>query len=114
MIDNYTVIKVSLYDVTEEPGSIHWHNRYDTSIIFLGIKNFINNFDSVYKLYNDYNLKITAWRNLYHREGLITKDIGIMIRGFKCYKYFKKRKCWTIERDYVIKKDVRKDFIKVV
>jgi hypothetical protein len=117
---NYTLIKISLYDVVKDTTSTHWTCIYDTSIIYLGIRDFKKRYQDIidkYKRYQDivdkyvgYNLQPYNYRNPFWREGTV-HNIGIMVRGFKCYKYWNDI---TINKDYVIHKDLMKDFVKVI
>ena len=111
MADNHTLIKLSLYNVTKNEGWTHWHCFYDTSIIFSGIRQFEKRYDSISEMYNDYDLKLYDTHNIFWKEG-IYKGIGLMIRGFKCYKRLKKKT--IIPRDHFIQKDVVKEFVIII
>ena len=111
MTKNYSIVKVSLYDITRKPGCIQWQCIYDATVIMKpGIKYFNDTYYNTLKLFDGFDLKPYSWKENYWYEG-IYKEIGIMVRGFKCYKY---RNNITINKNYVIHKDFMKDFVKVI
>ena len=114
MAKNYSIVKVSLYDITREPGSIQWHCIYDATIIMKpGIKYFNDTYYNTLKLFDGFDLKPYSWKENYWYEG-IYKEIGIMVRGFKCYSYLKRSNAHLTFRDAVVEKDWVKDFIVMI
>ena len=111
MISNYTIIKISLYSITNQKGSTLWHCIYDSSRISLGVSYFSNKYNSLIKLFENDNI-------IFDKDDMImdvtmysySDKIGVMIRGFKCYKELKRKP----SKYYIVEADVVKDFIKVI
>lgn len=114
MSKNYTIIKISLYSIIDKDHSVHWSLIYDTMIVFKGIRKFDSYYNSVLNKFKIFNLKPYDYKNLYFYEGKLCDNVGIMIRGFKCYKYLDKNLDYNCIHDEVIIKDIRKTFIKII
>lgn len=126
MISNYTIIKLSLYSITNEKGSTHWHCIYDSSRISLGVSHFSSKYNSLIKLFekdniifdkDDMIMDVTMYscrnkgvNDIFWKEAIYNDKIGIMIRGFKCYKGLKKKP----SKYYIVEADIVNDFIKVI
>ena len=126
MISNYTIIKLSLYSITHQKGSTLWHCIYDSSRISLGVSYFSNKYNSLIKLFEKDNIifdkddmimdvTMYSYRNkgvddIFWKEAVYNDKIGMMIRGFKCYKELKRKS----NKYYIVESDIVKDFIKVI
>ena len=126
MTSNYTIIKLSLYSITNQKGSTLWHCIYDSSRISLGVSYFSNKYNSLIKLFEKDNIifdkddmimdvTMYSYRNkgvndIFWKEAVYNDNIGVMIRGFKCYKELKRK----LSKYYIVEADVVKDFIKVI
>ncbi len=126
MISNYTIIKLSLYSITNQKGSTHWRCIYDTSRILLGLSYFSNKYNSLIKLFEKdnimfdkddmimdvakYSCRNKGVNDIFWKEAVYKDKIGIMIRGFKCYKELKRKP----SKYYIVEADIVNDFIKVI
>lgn len=126
MTSNYTIIKLSLYSITHQKTSTQWHCIYDSSRISLGVSYFSNKYNSLIKLFEKDNIifdkddmimdvTMYSYRNkgvndIFWKEAVYNDKIGVMIRGFKCYKELKRKP----NKYYIVEADIVKDFIKVI